>query len=174
MLRVSVADPTGADGLLSVGDAAEQRAASGEERVVRARHAAYLLALAKEARPHLSGPAQALWLGRLDRERDNVRTALAHALALGEGEIALRLVGAMAGFWLQAGFLAEGRRPARAALEAGAPAPVAVRARALLAAGHLAHGPGDNDAADALFGESLALARRGSPRRPGAGGARPW
>jgi predicted ATPase len=56
--------------------AQEQLAASGEEAAERAQHAAYFLALLREAEVALHGPTQGAWLDRLAQELDNVRAAL--------------------------------------------------------------------------------------------------
>jgi predicted ATPase len=44
--------------------------------MTRRRHAEYYLALIECAKPALLGPSQAVWLDRLDQERDNLRAAL--------------------------------------------------------------------------------------------------
>src|SRR5579884_35606 len=63
----------------------------GEGQTIRGRHAAYVLALFQEAGHHLRGPAQAAWLRRLEREHDNLRTALRFLLDSGNPHDALRL-----------------------------------------------------------------------------------
>ena len=57
----------------------EQLEAAGELAVTRAAHAAYFLALAEEAEPHLLGADQAVWLDRLESDHDNLRAALGWA-----------------------------------------------------------------------------------------------
>ena len=64
--------------------AMEDLAASGEEDAVRRAHAELFLALAERAEPELTGPAQAVWLDRLEIEHDNLRAALAWSLEAGE------------------------------------------------------------------------------------------
>lgn len=56
--------------------AAEQLATSGDEQIVRQRHAVAFLALAEEAALELHRQKQIEWLDRLDREHDNIRAAL--------------------------------------------------------------------------------------------------
>ena len=89
----------------AAGDAApvrpgQQLTASGEADAVRGRHAAHYLALAEAAAPELRGPRGAGWLGRLRRELDNVRAALAWAAAGGEAALGLRLAAALLWVWV--------------------------------------------------------------------------
>ncbi|HVG96375.1 MAG TPA: tetratricopeptide repeat protein, partial [Chloroflexota bacterium] len=160
--------------------AQEALRAGGEEERARRRHAAYFLELAERAEPALSGPDQAAWLGRLEREHGNLRAALGWALdrarpppgaarearplggeavEIDAGQLALRLAVALAPFWTRRGHAAEGRRWLAAALAAPAAscAPAAPwRAWALLAAGRLAWRHEAVRAARPLFEEGLA------------------
>jgi len=112
--------------------AAERLEEAGERSAFERRHRDWYLALA-ESDPTPAGdlPARSR-LRRLDRERDNLRAALASALA-SDPQTGLRLAVALWRFWLMRGYLAEGYRWLTAAL-AAAPAHTAVRGRALLAA----------------------------------------
>jgi hypothetical protein len=60
----------------------------------------------------ITGPRQAIWLERLEREHDNLRVALQWGLVPGEDghrrEIAVRLGGALRRFWIVHGHLSEG------------------------------------------------------------------
>jgi predicted ATPase len=58
----------------------ERLAEAGETEATREAHAAYYLALAEEAEPHLKGAEQNRWLARLEQERANLRTALSWLL----------------------------------------------------------------------------------------------
>ena len=81
--------------------ALEQLAASGEEATVRARHAAWCLALAEAAGRDLHyGQAEAAWLAGLDAELDNVRAALAWFDHTGDAISVLRLVSGIDEFWM--------------------------------------------------------------------------
>jgi predicted ATPase/DNA-binding XRE family transcriptional regulator len=147
--------------------AAERLAESGEEVAVRARHAAYFLAIAEEgdaSAPDTSGAAlpgggDAAWLARLDAENDNLRAALGWTLGSGATVTALQLAGALSRFWYARGYWTEGRRWLAAALTHRAAAPVAVVARALLGSGQLAFMQGEVARGQALYEESLALYR---------------
>ncbi|MFD7257736.1 BTAD domain-containing putative transcriptional regulator [Streptomyces sp. NPDC059874] len=113
---------------------AERLDEAGESRAVRARHLAHHLDLAERGAPRLRTAAQRTWLERLDAEGANQRAALDHALdhalATGDGTAALRLVCALAWYWVLRGRLGEGERSLRAALAApgGAPAELCARA----------------------------------------------
>jgi predicted ATPase len=69
--------------------------ASGEAEWVRDRHLEYFVQFAEQAEPKLRGAEQLEWLERVEREHDNLRTALARALDSGKRENALRLAGAL-------------------------------------------------------------------------------
>jgi len=142
--------------------ALERLTESGEAEATRRRHAEYYLTLGEEAEPHLTGERQAPWLARLAREHDNLRAALDWPLGEGAEPIAaLRLAAAIWRFWLTRGYAGEGRRWLGQALAAAPPAgaTASVRAKALAAAGALAHSQGDYAASVALTEESLILWR---------------
>ncbi len=56
--------------------AQERLEASGEADLVRRRHAAFFLRLARQAEVEFAGPRQARWLNRLNREYGNLRAAM--------------------------------------------------------------------------------------------------
>ncbi len=112
--------------------AAERLEEAGERESFERRHRDWYIELA-ESDPTPAGDLPARdRLRRLDLERDNLRAALASALA-NDPQVALRLVVALWRFWLMRGYLAEGYRWLDASL-AAAPERTADRARALLAA----------------------------------------
>jgi len=152
------------------GYAREHLAASGEAEVTERAHAEYYVALAERAEPELTGPEQAVWLARLEREHDNLRATLRWAHESEESEIGLRVAGALWRFWSVRGFVSEGWRAMEMLLDDGAEAAPAVRARALNGAGNLARDQGGLARAAALYEESLALWRNLDDR---AGTAQP-
>ncbi len=112
--------------------AAERLEEAGERGAFERRHRDWYVELA-ESDPTPAGDLPARdRLRRLDLERDNLRAALASALA-DDPQLALRLAVALWRFWLMRGYLAEGYRWLDASL-AAAPEHTADRARALLAA----------------------------------------
>lgn len=111
--------------------AAERLGEAGQRETLERRHREWYVAVA-ESDPTPVGDLPARdRLRRLDLERDNLRAALASALAE-DPQLALRLAVALWRFWLMRGYLAEGSRWLDASL-AAAPEHTADRARALLA-----------------------------------------
>jgi len=140
--------------------ARERLAASSETPQVERAHALYYLALAEEARPHLLGPQQTVWLARLEHDHDNCRAALSLWVNKGtaSGE-SLRMVTALWRFWLMQGYFSEGRRWIEIALAKGEHASPQLRAGALNGMGNLANQQGDYKRAQMWFEESLTLRR---------------
>jgi predicted ATPase/ATP/maltotriose-dependent transcriptional regulator MalT len=139
----------------------EMLAASGEEQATRQAHAAYYLALAEKAESGLRGPKQITWFQQLEREHDNLRSALSWFLEQGSyepsGELALRLSCALRRFWEIRGYTGEGRRWFERALEISHGVRSAIQAKALVGAGQLATLQDDFGQAEALCREGLAL-----------------
>ena len=130
---------------------------SGEAARVRKRHAEYYLALAEEAEPELKGARQAQWLGRLERDRGNLRSALGWSSESGNAELGLRLAGALERFWWARGHLSEGRRWLEMGLAGSGESPAAARAQALNEAGWLALWQDDLERAVEFLEESVGL-----------------
>jgi non-specific serine/threonine protein kinase len=81
---------------------------SGEASALRTRHRDWYLQLVEAAESKFTGAEQAVWLGRLEREHDNLRAARRWAVE-SEPEAELRMVGALWRFWSMHGHLSEGR-----------------------------------------------------------------
>ncbi|MEV0630395.1 BTAD domain-containing putative transcriptional regulator [Nonomuraea wenchangensis] len=100
--------------------AKERLGDSADLAATRERHLLHHLRLAERAEPHLRGARQRQWLGRLDTEAANLRSALEEALrraaAGGESHEAVRLATALSWWWLLRGRLSEGRRALSAVL----------------------------------------------------------
>ena len=98
--------------------AREKLEQSGELDATLARHCEHFFVMAKAANPGLEGPEQADWVWRVETELDNVRAAIALALAGGVDPIlAVKYAVAMTGFWILRGYATEGRAVVRAALQ---------------------------------------------------------
>jgi len=89
--------------------AREQLDLADDSQAVRRRHAEYYLGLAQQAEIDLPGRDQSHWLARLNRELDNLRTALAWWRDTGEIDTALHLAGMLQWFWYDGGHWTEGR-----------------------------------------------------------------
>ncbi|MFE5482460.1 BTAD domain-containing putative transcriptional regulator [Streptomyces sp. NPDC056527] len=104
----------------------ERMADAGETDDVRGRHLTYYTRLAEAAEPELRGHDQRDRLTRLDAESPNLRAALDRAVQRGDAEHALRLVDALAWYWVLRGRLGEAVRSTATALDAaGTPDPAA-------------------------------------------------
>jgi predicted ATPase len=139
--------------------ALERLEESGEAGLLRTRHAEHLLALAEEAEPSLLGVSPQVWLDRLERDHDNLRAALNHLEASGEGELAQRLAGSVWEFWCLRGHGIEGWRRIERLLPMDE-RPTPARAKALTGSTHLASQTGVDAAVErARAEEALALHR---------------
>jgi predicted ATPase/DNA-binding SARP family transcriptional activator len=94
----------------------------GAAEPVRRAHAEYFLALAETADPHLRRAEQLDWLATLTAEHENLRAALRWAVGA-DPALALRLIGALAGYWFLRGVRGEVGAQA-AELLAGLDAPI--------------------------------------------------
>ena len=106
---------------------------AGEYARTRQRHHRFYRDLAEQAAAQLRGHDQKSWLRRLDVETANLRSALDCAADDNDAAAALRMVNALAWYWLLSGRLTEARRGLDKALTLrGGPA----AARATAAAWH--------------------------------------
>ncbi len=164
--------------------AAERLAESDEVKGLRQQHALYFLQWAEQTEPQLVGADQATWLRKMDLEHDNLRAALSWYIAEGDAVGALRLTGALGGFWQHRSYFSEGREWLAQALNLGFALPNAhpehhrdahdksgntgesnsqnlesLIARSLHNAGFLAMRQGDHKEAQALCTRSLEMCR---------------
>ncbi len=145
---------------------------SGEADVVRGRHARYMIDLAETAEPAMRGPEEAVWLDRLDREYDNIRSAIVWLSSGDDSTMALRLAGAIWWFCFLRGHYREERERLTRLLDqvdaAGIEVQLPVRAKALLAAGALAWKREELPLARRLLEESITIGRQlGDPAEAG-------
>lgn len=121
------------------------------------RHAAYFVALAERAEPHLRGAEQMTWLAQLEAEHNNLRAVLETWRT--EPQAALRLAGALERFWLLRGHWREGRDWLQKILVSHNSSSLPARAKALLSAATLAWALDAYEEASALGEESLSACR---------------
>lgn len=139
---------------------AEQLEAHGETEATRHAHAAWYLTMAAAARAQIEGPQRRSAHRRIRHDLGNMRAALSWLLASGDAEGAHRLANEMARFWIDLGYISEGRRWLEQV--AGLPDPVSPgsRAEALYWAAGFANLQGDREQALAHADRALAIARQ--------------
>lgn len=147
--------------LETIRDYAQQKLEETDERQeIHSKHAQSYTELAEAAAPHVFGPHRRSWLDRLERDHDNLRAAHDWAVSDQDAELALRLTVALWRFWHMRGFLQEGRRRAEDSLALpGADRPTPLRARALQAAGGVAHWQHEVESQAAFYDEAISLWR---------------
>ena len=140
--------------------ARERLEETGEADALAGRHRDWFLAFAEEAGSNLSGPEQASWLDRLERDHDNLRAALTFSHDDAGGvEAGLRLSGALWKFWWMRGYFSEGRGFLGRALARSDGEETMVRAKALSGAGILAQAQGDYAVAIPHYHQCLSVYR---------------
>jgi predicted ATPase/DNA-binding XRE family transcriptional regulator len=139
---------------------AEQLEARGEAEETRDAHATWYLTVATTAREQIEGPQRRAAHRTIRRDLGNMRAAMTWLLATGDTERAHRLANEMARFWIDLGYIGEGRRW----LEQVVALPEAVtpeaRAEALYWAAGFANLQGDRERARAHADRALAIARQ--------------
>ena len=108
---------------------------ASEGDAVRERHAQYFLALAEEAEPSVLGVDPGEWLGRLEQDHDNIRSAL-DWLEQSDPQAAVRLGGALWEFWCLRGHAVEGWRRLERLIDLDE-RPTPGRAKVLVGSAHL-------------------------------------
>ncbi|MGK5683474.1 BTAD domain-containing putative transcriptional regulator [Actinoplanes sp. URMC 104] len=83
-------------------------AEAGETESARRAHLAFFTELTEAADPHLRRADQLAWLALLEADHDNIGAAMRGALAAGDAQGAMRLVGGAGWYWWLAGHKAEG------------------------------------------------------------------
>jgi predicted ATPase/DNA-binding NarL/FixJ family response regulator len=129
------------------------------------RHALYFLELAERADKQYWAGDEARALSTIESDHDNVRAALRHFLAGGDGESAARFAGGLSMFWFIRGHCSEGRAWLREVLEQVEAAETvgnasAIYANVLQADGRLAHVQCDHAAAEQRVRAALEIWRR--------------
>ncbi|HYN64558.1 MAG TPA: adenylate/guanylate cyclase domain-containing protein, partial [Candidatus Limnocylindrales bacterium] len=123
----------------------------------RRRHADYYLRLAEAQSGQVFGGDQRAALDTLEREHDNLRSAITFAIAQGDVGRAMRLLAATWRFWQMRGYLPEARDKAERIL-AMPGGPPEDRLKALDAAGGIAYWQGDVLPSRAWYQQEATLA----------------
>ena len=138
----------------------ERLSASGEESVIRRRHAEHWIAVAAAASEVTFGAVQFAPVRRLEPDHENFRSALAWVLETRDAELGLRLGAALRYFWRLGGHVAEGLRWLDALLaQPGATDRTALRARAMTAAADMSGWTGEAKAYLQRAEEAVAIYR---------------
>ena len=137
--------------------AAAQLSASGSERAVRDRHLGWFLHAAEGDDVYWRRSSDGAWLDRIAADHDNLRSALAHARAVGDVEREIRLANALRYFWRVRGYVQEGRRRLEEALKLSDGVETALRARTLGEAGVMSFAAGDYARSRALWARARPL-----------------
>jgi predicted ATPase/DNA-binding CsgD family transcriptional regulator len=128
--------------------------ASAEGEGVRRAHVEHYLRFVEAATAGVATNDQRGWRSSLEGDHDNLRAALRFSLSTGDPETALQICAALWLFWLERGYLSEGRLWLEEAL-AGSSEASPARARALSGNAVLAHYQGDYDRAEELSLDAL-------------------
>ncbi|MFI1988208.1 BTAD domain-containing putative transcriptional regulator [Actinoplanes sp. NPDC020271] len=148
----------------------ERLAESGEAEPLRRSIAAHLLALAREAEPHLRRAEQLEWMARLRAEHDNLHASLRAALSAGDRATAVALVANLGWYWWLCGHRSEGAALCTEALALDGPVDRQELALAYtLAALNGVEGPMNFVEVKASFNRALEIA---DPHRDGHPGLR--
>lgn len=128
---------------------------SSESHSIRQLHAAYFLALAKQAEVKQNTRERDVWLDRLETEQGNLHSALEWALAQKDAEIGLGLCGSLLPFWQFRFHATVGRDwvPRALAIDQDVSAPVL--RKAIYSAGTLAYMEGELAEAAGYFADAL-------------------
>jgi predicted ATPase/class 3 adenylate cyclase len=140
--------------------AGEKLTQSGEEPMMRERHAGYFSRFCGEVEEKLTGPDQLRWLDVIESEHDNIRAVLAFCRDHADHvELGLSLVGAIGRFWTVRGYLTEGRSWIDPLLKTAGSELTENMATACRTAGQLAYWQGDSQAGRRYGEMSLKVCR---------------
>jgi predicted ATPase/DNA-binding SARP family transcriptional activator len=77
-----------------------------EARAIRDQHLGFYLGLAEKSELHIFSSESAAWISRLDKELDNIRTAMDWSTNSGKAVSALQIAGSLVYYWWARGLLA--------------------------------------------------------------------
>lgn len=149
--------------------AREKLESGGEAQKILRWHAEWFSTFAERANAGLRGSAESAWVGRLEAEHDNLRTALDWSLEAAP-ETGLKIAANLGHFWYAHGHVLEGSRWLEAVLSKTTQgSDDNLRSWALHLAGVLSQERGLYERAETFYEQSLALSRRlGSSNRAAA------
>lgn len=136
----------------------EQLEDVGELDRMRGRHLEWALGLVEQTRQVIWSPNMASWLDLLALELDNLRAALDHAEASGDGDAAMRIAGELWPMWDIRGHLREGQRRLAGLVGCASGPDSPALAGALLSLGWVTALLGDFEAALGQMRRAVAIA----------------
>ena len=139
--------------------ARERLEGSGDAEPVQRAHAEFFLAFAERVEPGLESADVRWWVARIEAEHGNIGEALGWFERADDVVAVQRLAGALRNYWYYVGRWGEGRGWLERALATEGATPDAVRAKALVGAGFLAHYQGDEASALPWLEAGMALNR---------------
>ncbi len=134
--------------------------AGGSLEEMGRRHLGYYQYLVETAEPHFLSVDQAQWLDRIQREHFNLRGALKNALDMGLADSGLQLAAGLWRFWLQRGYLREGRSWLEVLLALEPDTVSAAQAKGYTALGGLTYWLSDADATERAYESAVRLYRQ--------------
>ncbi len=134
----------------------------GEQATQAARHARHFAGLAVRSEVNLKGPDEAAWFARLTDAYPNIVKALSWVVESGDAQTALLLTSSLWWYWAARGMFVEGSAAVESALAVPSPAPPLLRAKALVAASHLAWWAGKPYRTESSLLEAVELIESGS------------
>ena len=155
--------------------ASRRLADSGDAATLRDRHAHFYLARVERIQQRVEGSEQAAQLDALERDLDNIRTAITRCIQVDDASSVFRTAWALAVLAWQRGYLKEVDAifTALLALPSASTAPSDLRAMAMVSAGYVAFYRGQLERAHALVEDGLQMLR-GLERRHETGQALVW
>ncbi|HET9658947.1 MAG TPA: LuxR C-terminal-related transcriptional regulator [Thermomicrobiales bacterium] len=128
---------------------------SGEAETIHARHAAYLLDLARRVESHVNTAERDVWLDRMESEQGNLHQALRAAIDRSDAEYALDVTGALLPYWQFRFHSSAGSDWLQQALALDVEVSAPVMRKALVCAGTLSYMNGDMPAAEGYLTDAL-------------------
>ena len=132
---------------------------TGELDDLQKNHAQFFLSLVEKAEPLLHGETSGEWLEKLEKEHDNLRSALRWSLE-NDANAAARIASALRFFWSSHAHLSEGLNWSKAALQTTENSLSPARSKLLLSNGLFLRNQGDLEAARKLYEKCVTESRK--------------
>ena len=146
--------------------ALERLLEDGDETAwIRQQHAQYFLSVVEGLSDQLDGPDGPAWFDQIERDHDNLRSALSWLHESGQSQLGLRLVSELSPFWAHRDYISEGRAHAKAFFNlSGSSSPTIEMAQALWSSSWLWCNRDGYDIALLMNGKAQAIAENHGDR----------